>query len=243
MRDKAIFVVCVVCAIALLVGCGPSGGNTITGSGNVVSREEQVTGFEKLDIGWAFHVEVTQSEAFKVTIRVDDNLLEHVDVSKRGDTLKIGLKDDTRFTVKDGTLEATVTMPTLTSLEVSGAGRANLTGFDSDASFGAKLSGASRLTGDLSCGNAAFDLSGASYARLIGSAKNIRIDCAGASNADLDELEGVDVAVVASGGSTVTVFSSGKLDADASGTSDVFYKGGPTLGTIEASGGSSVDPR
>ncbi len=243
MRGKPILVACMVCAVVLLAGCGPSGGKTITGSGNVVSHEEQVSGFEKLEIGWAFQVEITQSEAFKVVVRVDDNLLEHLDVSKRGDTLKIGLKDAAQFTVKDATLEATVTMPALAGLEVSGAGRANLTGLDSDKSFAAELSGASRLTGDLTCGDATFELSGSSYARLIGSARNIRINCSGGSNADLDELEGGDVGVVASGGSTVTVFSSGRLDADASGTSDVFYKGGPTLGTIEASGGSSVDPR
>ncbi len=244
MSRKLLLCGCLVCLIGLLAGCGPSGGTTITGSGNVVSREELITGFDKLESGWAFHIEISQGETFKVLVRVDDNLLEHIQVSKQGSTLFVGLKESSRqFNIKDATLEATITMPALTGLELSGASRANITGFESTSSFDVVLSGASRLSGDIDCGDAAFEASGASHVRLVGTGGNLRIVASGASNADLDDFEGVDAVVVASGGSTVTVFASGRLDAEASGASDVFYRGGPTLGRIETSGGSSVDPR
>ena len=45
-----------------------------------------------------------------------------------------------------------------------------------------------------------------------------------------------DAAVNAGGASTVTVNLSGRLDADASGASNVYYLGTPTLGTLETSG-------
>jgi hypothetical protein len=244
MSRKLLLLGCLVCLIGLLAGCGPSGGTTITGSGNVVTREEQITGFEKLESGWAFHLEITQGETFKVLVRVDDNLLEHVQVSKESGTLFVGLKEDSRqLNIKDATLEATITMPALTGLELSGASRANISGFESTSSFDVVLSGASRLSGEIDCGDATFEASGASHVRLVGTGENLRIDASGASNGDLDDFEGVDVVVVASGGSTVTVFASGRLDAEASGASDVFYRGGPTLGSIQASGGSSIDPR
>ena len=50
----------------------------------------------------------------------------------------------------------------------------------------------------------------------------------------------VNANVEASGGSEVTVNASGRLDADASGGSDIYYLGSPTLGTIEESGGGDV---
>lgn len=244
MSRKLLLWGCLVCVAGLLAACGPSGGTTITGSGNVVSREEQITGFEKLESGWAFHIEITQGETFKVVVRVDDNLLEHVQVSKQDSTLFIGLKEGSRqLNIKDATLEATITMPALAGLELSGASRANVSGFESTSSFDVVLSGASRLSGDIDCGDAAFEASGASHVRLVGTGGNLRIEASGASNVDLDDFEGVNAVVVASGDSTVTVFASGRLDADASGASDVFYTGGPTLGRIEASGGSSIDPR
>jgi hypothetical protein len=52
-----------------------------------------------------------------------------------------------------------------------------------------------------------------------------------------------DASVEASGGSEVTVNVSGRLDADASGGSRVFYLGSPALGKIDESGGSTVRPR
>ncbi len=52
-----------------------------------------------------------------------------------------------------------------------------------------------------------------------------------------------DAAVNASGASNVTVNLSGRLDADASGASNVFYLGQPTMGTIDTSGGSDVTAR
>ena len=50
-----------------------------------------------------------------------------------------------------------------------------------------------------------------------------------------------DANVEASGASEVTVNASGRLDADASGASDVYYLGSPILGRIDTSGASSVE--
>jgi hypothetical protein len=49
--------------------------------------------------------------------------------------------------------------------------------------------------------------------------------------------------VGASGASTVTVNLSGRLDADASGSSDIYYLGNPELGSIDTSGTSSVQSK
>ena len=45
--------------VALLAGCART---TLTGSGNIVTREETFTGFDKLDISHGFNVDVRQAE-------------------------------------------------------------------------------------------------------------------------------------------------------------------------------------
>jgi len=50
-----------------------------------------------------------------------------------------------------------------------------------------------------------------------------------------------DADVEASGASTVTVNASERLDANASGASHIKYLGNPSLGTVDTSGGSSVE--
>jgi hypothetical protein len=65
----------------------------------------------------------------------------------------------------------------------------------------------------------------------------------GGSTVDLSKFSSTDANVSAGGSSDVTVNVSGRLDADASGASHVYYLGDPTMGEIDTSGGSSVEPK
>ncbi len=203
-------------AVALLAGCGLT---SLTGSGNVATEEEAITGFDRLDVSHGFQVDISQDDAFRVIIRVDDNLLEHVQVVKEGSTLRIGLKPVTSYRLRDATLEAEVTMPEFA---------------------GADLSGGSRLRGEINAGNVTFDLSGGSHVTLSGSAGNLKVEVSGGSHANLGNLKVINANVNASGGSHATVNPSGTLNADASGGSQVRYIGNPTLGTMDTSGGASI---
>ena len=60
---------------------------------------------------------------------------------------------------------------------------------------------------------------------------------------DLSGFAVADATVDVSGSSTVTVKPRGRLDVDASGASEVFYLGEPTLGKIDTSGSSSVEQK
>ena len=138
--------------VALLVGCTPPG-IPISGSGNVVTQEEDISAFDKLDVSEAFKVDIRQGETFSVVVRVDDNLVKYLQVIKEGNTLKIGLKPG--ISVRAATRQAEVTMPELAGLDLSGASRASITGFKSTKSLDVDVSGASQLRGDIEAGNGA----------------------------------------------------------------------------------------
>jgi len=227
-------------AVILLIGCAQV---TITGSGNVVTQEEAITGFDKVDISQSFSVDITQGDSFRVVIRVDDNLVEHLDVGKRGSTLKIGLKPNRAYTIVNATMEAEVTMPELVGLDLSGSSDANVSGFESSKSLVVDLSGNSDLLGDIQAGDTRFDVSGNSSVTVTGSAGDVTVDASGSSEVDLADFPASDGTVNASGASTVTVNLSGRLDADASGSSDIYYLGDPDLGEIDTSGSSSIQPK
>jgi hypothetical protein len=225
-------------AFAMLIGCTLI---PITGSGNVVTQEEPISGFDKVDISQSFEVDISQGENFSVIIRVDDNLVEHLQVVKQDNTLKIGLKPNRNYTASNATLEAEVTMPELTGLDLSGASQATIAGFKSSNDFSVDLSGSSSLVGDIEAAKTNFDLSGGSDANLSGSGQETTIDVAGGSQIDLSNFPVTEVTVNAAGASIATVNASGKLNADASGASQIYYLGDPTLGEIDSSGASSVD--
>jgi hypothetical protein len=201
---------------AILVGCG--GLVSRTGSDNVVTQEEAITGFDRLEVNQGFQVDVSQGDTFSVVIRVDEDLLEHLQVVKDGSTLKIGLEPARSYNLENVTLEADVTMPELA---------------------GADLVGGSHLNGEVEIGDVTFNLSGGSHVTLSGSAGDLMIDADGGSHANLGDLAVVDASVDARGGSHATVNPSGRLDAVARGGSHVTYLGSPTLGTIDTDGSSS----
>ena len=225
--------------VALMVGCTQLG-IPITGSGDVVTQKEDISGFDSLEISSAFKVVVIQGETYSVVIRIDDNLQKYLEVVKQGNTLKIGLKTDRTV---GATEEAEVTMPELTGLDLSGASHVTIAGFKSTASIDVDLEGASYLRGDIEAGDARFDVVGASEVTLGGSAGDVDIGASGASTVDLADFPVADASVVADGASTVTVNASGTLDVDAGGAAQVYYLGSPTLGTIEESGRAEVGPQ
>jgi len=215
---------------------------SLTGSGNVVTREEAISDFDKVDISHSFDVDIKQGEAFSVLIRVDDNLVEQLQIEKSGSTLKIGLKPGVSI-VSNATLEAEITMPELTGLDISGASNATISGFKSTENLTVDLSGSSSLRGDIEAGDTSFDLSGSSNTNLTGSGGNLTLDASGSSDVDLSEFPVADANLNVGGASTVIVNASGRLDVDASGASNVYYLGEPSMGTIEISGASSVEPK
>jgi hypothetical protein len=246
MKGKLYFLGFGLVSVALLAGCTlveeiSSQVTSITGSGNVITQEENITGFDKVEVSNAFEVDIRQGDTFDVVIRVDDNLLDYLDVAKRGKTLKIGLKPGRIYNIRKVTMEADVTMPELTGLALSGASHGTITGFESERDLEVHVSGASMLRGDIEAGDARLDVSGASQVTLSGSAEDVRIGASGASTANLADFPVGDAEVEASGASKVTVNPSGRLDAEASGASSVFYLGNPTLGNIDTSGASSVN--
>jgi hypothetical protein len=230
--------------LVLMTGCVPFGEmHTIRGSGNLITQDEEITDFDRVDVSHAFEVEIRQGEAFNVVVRIDDNLVEHIRVARVGSTLKVGLRPDRNYNIRRATMEAEITMPELVGLECSGASEATIEGFESSEKLIVDASGASEVRGDIEAGRVSIDASGASSVRLSGSGTEVSIDASGASDVDLRDFPVGDADVEASGASDVTVNASGTLDADASGASTVYYVGNPTLGRIDTSGASSVKKR
>jgi hypothetical protein len=245
---KIVFLTLIVLVPLVSACCGipdisdliPVSGEIRRGSGDVVTREFDLTGFDKVEVSHAFTVDIREGDSFSVVVGIDNNLVEYLRVEKRGGTLKIGLDTRRNYISSHGTAE--VTMPELTGLEVSGASTLTVGGFESTRDLTIEMSGASGLSGDIECGDARFRVSGSSNVTLRGAAEDLILDVSGASSVDLSAFPVADANVEVSGASAATVNASGRLDVAASGASNVKYLGSPTLGTIDSSGGSSVEP-
>jgi hypothetical protein len=186
---------CVV--LGLMTGCIAPGVEfvRVAASGNPVTLSQDYTGFTKVAAGSAFRVTINQSEDYSVDIIIDDNLRQYLDVSVQGDTLRIYLRPGVSFSFRDTTLRAEVTMPALEGLDLSGASRGNVSGFESNDPLRVVLSGASSLQASLSTGDVELEASGASRANVQGSGDALDLEASGASHLDLSEFTVTDADV------------------------------------------------
>ena len=235
-----IAIVVVAAAISTVVALrGWPGG--LVGSGNLETEEYAFTDFTEVEISSAFEFEIDQSGSYSINVTADDNVMDYVQVSQDGQTLKIGLR---RFiSIGPVTLRASVTMPQLHGLTASGASRGTVSDFSSTEDLEIKLSGASRVTGDIAAGDVEFGISGASTIQLEGSANDIDANVSGASHFNLDAFTVNNADVNFSGASSGTVNLNGRLDANLSGASTLWYIGEPTMGDINTSGASTISKK
>ena len=235
----AVVIVGLLSALFFLGAWKPFG--EVVGSGNLVINEEFFSDFSSVDASSGFNVEISQSNSYSILIEADDNVMEYIDVRKSGDTLVIGVKLGYNF--KSITLNAEITMPELHSLELSGGAEGILEGFSATNQFSVDLSGGSALRGEfVTSENVDLDLSGGSVLTgLVGEANDLTIDASSGSVLELSNFTVHDVSVELSGGSISTINLDGRLDADLSGGSQLWYIGDPTLGNNETSSGSRVN--
>jgi hypothetical protein len=244
----------VVVAAAFFSGYGPFQTTT--------TREEDFSDFTKIDIGSAFQVEITQSESYSIKITTDRKTMKNVQVARTGETLTIGIKPGVQ--VQAFTLIAEITMPELHELSFSGATQGSAKGFSSTQNLTLILSGASSLNTDITSGEAEIKISGASNLKgkltasgdadllisgastveLPGGAEDLDIkEGSGASIFKLEDFSVKNVNINLSGASRATIKLDGRLDANISGASNLYYIGEPTMGDITTSSGSTISPK
>ena len=128
----------------------------------------------------------------------------------------------------------------LEQLFASGASNITIAGLMELSLLNVQLSGASQLKGQLKIGNLNIKLSGASEAKISGNVENINIESSGASDVKAFGLIADNCNVKASGASDVNITVNKNMAANASGASNIFYKGSAELTLKQSSGASKV---
>ncbi len=249
--------------LPLLGGCIriERGGAELFGSADIETRDFDFADFQRVSVSQAFQVDISRGEGYRVSVTLNDNLFEYLDISQSGDRLIVRMRRG--FNYYRSTREIVITLPELVELDFSGATSGSVAGFSStddlriglsgastlhvngwqagDVRFG--LSGASRVVGEMEIGDADFDISGASTVELDGSAEEMDLQVSGASSARLGDFFVTNASTHLSGASNGTVDVSGRLSINVSGASVLYYSGDPAIDIVQVSGGASLKQR
>lgn len=144
---------------------------------------------------------------------------------------------------KNKKLTAYVAVKSLSKLRASGGADVIIKGELKSDKLNLVLSGGSDFNGQVSVTDLIVDQSGGSDVHIKGNAVNVKVDISGGSDFKGFELTAEYAIVQASGGSDAGISVTKEMAAEASGGSDVNYKGNPVIKYKSANGGGSVSKK
>ena len=197
--------------LTMLVGASACSGREFVN--DTPTRPQTVTdyplsGFTRLTASGVVHVVLKQGPVANVRVKESSNANMLTKVEKRGDELYIYTKSlKKNLSLKDSEVPvAYVTMPQLTSVDMSGTTHMKMGAFKT-GNLNVTVSGASKVQIDeLRSDELKLTCSGASKMESgFMSCKSLRSLCSGASNITVSELVGDDVRLMNSGSSKVVL--------------------------------------
>ena len=198
---------------------------SITGSGEVVEEEVSIRSLDSIETSGVWKLEISRGETVSVRLSYPEYLADDVRVRTAGSTLDLGFDRDVSLRRGAQIPTATVVLPHLAALELSGATTARLEGLVGEA-LDIEMSGGTNLVG-VGC--------------VI---ERLRVDSSGAANIDLSDSKVRDARIGLSGAGNMTInMDGGEIRADLSGATRLVYTGEVSSRNIETSGVSSVKQR
>lgn len=137
-------------------------------------------------------------------------------------------------------LKAYVSFKTLDRLSASGGCDVIVDGTINANKFNLQVSGGSDFRGKINTQDLSINASGGSDVNIGGKAGKLSVEASGGSDFNGYDLVSENANISASGGSDAEVTVTRQLTANASGGSDINYRGGASAVTANKSGGGSV---
>lgn len=143
----------------------------------------------------------------------------------------------------DRKLRAYISYKTLQSLNASGGSDVSVDGTIQSGELRLGLSGGSDFKGKVEVENLRVNQSGGSDITITGRANTLSVEASGGSDFNGFDLITEICSLEATGGSDIEITANKELSAQASGASDIHYKGKPNVKQAKASGASEVKAR
>lgn len=207
-----------------------------------VGRIRSLRPFTSLAVSGPWRVEVRLGAEHSLKLEGSEKAFERLEVKQTDNGLSLGMVNGmaswnwTRG--EEGRI--IVTTVTLNELAVSGSGDVSLESTLKTTSFQLGVSGSANVKLPLEVQNLEVGLSGSGNLALKGSAGKMNIGVSGSGDVNAEEMQCRDVNVGVSGSGSVNVSVTESLNASASGSGNVRYRGNPGKVNSKTTGSGSI---
>lgn len=222
-------------ALPILSACDQSG-FCIQGEGDVETRTLDLSRFEGVEVSGSTKVFISRGSNQKVEVKGQANILDLLETDVEGDVWDIEFE---RCISNHKAVEVYITVPQLSSANVSGSGYVELEDRFRVREFDAAVSGAGDIKGKIDADVLESRISGSGTIELSGAANRQEVKISGSGKYYAFDLRSREVTVNISGSGQAQVDASDVLDASISGSGRVRYRGNPET-NLAVSGSGKV---
>ncbi len=174
-----------------------------------VTETLDLTGFDEIDVGGVFEIDVTVGGDFSVVVSGAPSEMERLEASVENGVLHLDRKegDNVKRSWRNFGLTADITLPALKGVDIAGVADGKISGVDADA-FEIDLAG----VGDL---------------EISGTCGRLDADVSGVGDLDAKSLECREVDIDVSGVGSASVYASEAVDASVTGIGSIDIYGSP----------------
>lgn len=227
----------------------------LAGSLNILAQEKtvfhdrdaevrQVGDFHSVEVSSAIDLQLSQGNENSLAISAPglDNRAA-IKTEVKGGVLRIWYEQKNWWRGNGKKIRVYVSIKDPRKIGASGACNITINGQLKSQVLFLDLSGASDFKGQVDVATLKIELSGASDVKIKGSAGDLTIDASGASHFKGFDLVTDNCRIDASGASDIAITVNKVLNAEASGATNIDYKGTGMIGSIRTSGASNIKKR
>jgi hypothetical protein len=197
-------------------------------SGPYQTREEDVSGFDRISVETFGEIIVEQGSKESLTIEAPRDFLRYVTAEVEGDTLVIGTRRGFVGTPAQR-VTFTITVIDLEEISLSGAGAFKILELET-GNFSVNLSGAGSIEIDnLTAGDLNVSLSSAGAIVIAGEAQSQSVNLSGVGSYEAGDLKTSSADINLSGAGSAVVWVTDSLNVNVSGIGSVSYYGEPDV--------------
>jgi hypothetical protein len=214
----------------------------IKGNGNTITQTRQTANYDKVSVSGSFDVQLVRGEEGEITLKGEENLLEHIEVYVKNNVLILKVKDNINLSSSwNKTITIEVPVIEITGVKLSGSGDISTQTTLKATDFNAAVSGSGDISLAIEATNLYVQISGSGDINLSGSADDLTVKVSGSGDVNAYDVAAQDATVTVSGSADVSLTVKGTLNAKVSGSGDIQYKGNPKKVVSKVSGSGDVN--
>jgi hypothetical protein len=228
--------------VLFTVSCSAQWGKKVNGNGKVVTIERSTGDYDAVAISGWFDVDLVDGNEGDVSLKGEENLLEHIITEVKDGKLVIKVEKGINLkpsTLKEG-IHITVPVESINAVSLSGSGDIVGKKTIKTTSFHTSMSGSGDITLDLDASSISASMSGSGDINLSGSTTDLNVTISGSGDIKAYELEADNVDANVSGSADIKVTANERLKARVSGSGDIHYKGNPEKVDTKTSGSGDI---